>query len=1426
MVVILKTEKDMKFAKKAFEKKNLLSGCICRRVGSSHHAVCGGHIVKSVSLLLVIGLFAFAQAADPNVWWVSRNGGDDVNGAGTDASPFESIQRAVNAASAGDTINIRAGVYDQGEYFDGSQTNRVLIDKKLTLVGVDGKDVTHVVGRYQLGATDDKTRMGAAAIRCIRIKNSSAAGTVIKNLTIRDGAAQNGSDAVQSWGGGVCGYEKGRTAFCLVDCVISNCAACWGGAFHGGVAVRCMLNGNWGVGPGNSVRYGNMVNCLVVNSKNYNTAARSALAFGTFVNCTVASCTGGGIGFSGYVYNSIAFNTKSTEIWAVGSAYTSGDNYVVSNSYKSTNAPYLLFSPATGDYMLTAGTSAVGGGRTEFLSKISLPAGVDPYCDMAGRRIDSACETCDAGCFQGCKTPAAGRIAFSSAYEVEGVSNLFGKATCYYTPETWPETIRVRQLSIAPEKYMCATVEGFHANTFRRIFPLMDGTHLIVPPPFTNETTTLTAKAAGKVVYAAPTGDAETADGTAGNPIPTLQGAVNYAVSQTSEGADIMILAKPGTYDEGGANGVGPVFTRLVLPSTRYWLVKGIEGAANTVIKGHVDEDSSQPNAAYYQGCGSNAVRCVQIVPRTASGKTYPTAVQGFTLTDGRTHCDTTDDNDAHRGAGVIGTSTPNCQLLDCIVTNCWAERCTVSYNAGLFRCKVYDCHGFGGVMRSTRIISSYVDPSCTLGGHPSGVSANCIFGNSTYALLCTAPNVDVWNDNWCFSTLCGKLAPRAALKLWGSACTNAISNASVGYKTFPEINFADPANGDWRLRETSRARYEVQLPEKGTPEYGQWATNFAANVWGDVDGNPISVIGGTPMPGCWHTTVGEKSLFIAADKAGISVTGGTLGDNAAVDGLSVSVSVGSGTRPCIGLLVNGETNLFSDAATYTFTAADVAASEHGIAASAIYSTHWYVNPGAIGDDDLNNGFSRQTPKKTLAGIMSLAASGDTVHAAAGRYDSGEMTDTSGYGSKARAVIKGGVTLVADEGPENSFIMGAPDTVSDQSLLDPYGYGMGSNAVRAVYMENKARLVGFTVTGGRSWYLGQSDWSAPWSGGGIEGQSSYRSTIYVEDSIISNNYAVYGGGVRYVKLIRCRVYENHATVNGGALRDSHAFGTVFNRNYSGTTQTDRASCHEYTGLVGCTLGPDNYNMNGGAAQTVSGASSNQAYFHDNLVLGKTGGKGNLTNKVTGCVFANSCNNLPVDDTCVVVPSAELVVDENLRPIVGQNAAVDIGSPEALVAHTAGLLPLDVDALGFMRVMNGRIDVGALEGDWRPMYAKLLDGKGTCLKVTAVDSGTFTNEVGGVASVELHGGESLALTWGAEDLPATRRGKVLVTGEGTLAMILNGETNAVFTAADGAAEFAIPATGLSTFDFGFAFEGEGTADLYGFSARLGSMFSIR
>ena len=77
-----------------------------------------------IGLLFCLALPNGLSAAE---WFVAK-GGSDSN-AGTAQAPFLTIQRAVNAASAGDTVNIGAGVFADGEYSAGetknSHTNRV-----------------------------------------------------------------------------------------------------------------------------------------------------------------------------------------------------------------------------------------------------------------------------------------------------------------------------------------------------------------------------------------------------------------------------------------------------------------------------------------------------------------------------------------------------------------------------------------------------------------------------------------------------------------------------------------------------------------------------------------------------------------------------------------------------------------------------------------------------------------------------------------------------------------------------------------------------------------------------------------------------------------------------------------------------------------------------------------------------------------------------------------------------------------------------------------------------------------------------------------------------------------------------------------------------------------------------------------------------
>ena len=66
--------------------------------------------------------------------------------------------------------------------------------------------------------------------------------------------------------------------------------------------------------------------------------------------------------------------------------------------------------------------------------------------------------------------------------------------------------------------------------------------------------------------------------------------------------------------------------------------------------------------------------------------------------------------------------------------------------------------------------------------------------------------------------------------------------------------------------------------------------------------------------------------------------------------------------------------------------------------------------------------------------------------------------------------------------------------------------------------------------------------------------------------------------------------------------------------------------------------------------------------------------------------------------CQTPTLAALAFDEDGSPVIGSNCCIDTGTADAL----AMLKPVDVR--GGQRVYNGAIDVGAVEADWRSVYA--------------------------------------------------------------------------------------------------------------------------
>jgi len=90
------------------------------------------------ALLLLV--FAAVPAWAGNTYYVTKIG-NDTSGDGSSGNPWLTISYALTQVSAGDTINVAAGTYNEN----------ITIDKAVTLLSASGKDVTTIEGDVALG---------------------------------------------------------------------------------------------------------------------------------------------------------------------------------------------------------------------------------------------------------------------------------------------------------------------------------------------------------------------------------------------------------------------------------------------------------------------------------------------------------------------------------------------------------------------------------------------------------------------------------------------------------------------------------------------------------------------------------------------------------------------------------------------------------------------------------------------------------------------------------------------------------------------------------------------------------------------------------------------------------------------------------------------------------------------------------------------------------------------------------------------------------------------------------------------------------------------------------------------------------------------------------------------------------------------------
>ena len=1350
-------------------------------------------IAFSIACLLVSSAFA------ANTWWVAKEdpNASDTN-VGTEVAPFRTIQAALDNPNfvAGDTINVKRGIYDEGATVTDASyvSNRVTVTKAAHIIGVDGADVTFIMGAPSPGSTDSYGR-GIYATRCVFV-TADALSTTLEKLTLCGGRTTglgSSDSSGKDVGGGFYAADNNKTPL-LVDCVISNCVSWKGAGMRGGTAVRCYIADNYGTSSGVALNGAQAYCCIFAYNSGYQTFSSSTLC-----NCTIYSNTGGGAvtANSMWSYNCIFVDClkphNDCSIRSPGSVFTA-TNGVAGLTLVDR---WQIVGPAAGDWRVVAGSAAETAGDGRYANNISGILNYR-YKDFYGNPIPET-GTIMAGAVQASAPVVAGGIAFNSS-NVDGMAidghpvhpGDFVLATAY------PTQFVVTATAGTVYRYIRRLAGGWEP-----VAPRMDDSVLLMPPPTVGALSTNDVQYANKEFWVDPNTGDDSNPGTAAEPFKTLQESFRAIHRSNVSGDKFAVHAAAGDYQEDGEpvaryqNGSYTLTNRLCIGTGVAVRYKGA-GAGRSVIWGAPDGSSST-------GIGNAAIGCVAAYSTSA-------IVQGFTLTNGYTRNNT---DSYGRGNIAYGRKdSPSPILADCVISGGRAKNSAIGYMQCV-RCV------FTGITTEGTLCESGSFDSCLFVGNTlTDTTRSCVCGSyCTFSTYVGSPNVipygaDIWVVGNVIDTgyyIRTTTRPRASM------AENIRTLSGVSGVAADVAAFVDPANGDFRVKSYSGALRCTPAIADGT-DWGQFAWRHAV---GDLSGRPLVT---TPGGGLLAGAVQE--VVPAANAVGIVAPYGGIGDGESTYASGertisgpIAVTRAAGTRPCIGFTVDGVTNLFDEATL----PAIVSPSAQGSGIAALYTTDWYVD-GENGDDG-KDGFTSGGAKRTLAAILAVdgLASGDTVHAAAGTYDEGVMTYTEEQPMRSRAIVPAGVTLLGDEGSENTFIIGAADTEGEANL-----YGCGSDAVRCVALHDNASLTGFTLTGGHTDCIGHGTDAGKSNknnlGGGVSsvGANDTASTRRVTECVISNNVAWRGGGAQKVSLRRCRVIGNR-----GADGTGNASGTLYCEHYGCVVAHQLARYGVMYPSSFCDSTLVQTNTSNGFHIINNGCTLRNSILAAPVGIGSDSPtKGYYT--VFGSTYGSSfsTNAINTGSICLNGDYSQLQFDDDFRPVVGANVAIDAGySPYAYAASTTtaadGTL---LDISGGQRIYNGRLDAGALEADWRPTYAKLLGGQG--LTVLTADPTVVTGEV---ASVCIPTG-TVTMAWAniRAPRPARQTYCVEVTGTGTLSVTVDGETT-TYTAADGALKLMRKTTESNT-DMVFAYEpGEadtGCAILSGFERTSGNIFRFR